>query len=145
LPYLYSYINIQSKKLYQVYGSPIFERINGVPVEKIVCESSTPVDFVTFVYLFPEISSRLFTCSWGFRHVSLVFPGDFVTFVYLFPEISSRLFTCSRRFRHVCLLVSWDFVMFVYLFLEILSRLFTCSRRFRHVCLHVPGDFVMFL
>jgi hypothetical protein len=28
LPYLYSYINIQSKKIYQVYGSPIFERIN---------------------------------------------------------------------------------------------------------------------
>ena len=28
LPYLYSYINIQSKKIYQVYGSPIFEIIN---------------------------------------------------------------------------------------------------------------------
>jgi hypothetical protein len=28
LPYLYSYIDIQSKKLYQVYGSPIYERIN---------------------------------------------------------------------------------------------------------------------
>ena len=27
MPYLYSHINIQSKKLYQVYGSPIFERI----------------------------------------------------------------------------------------------------------------------
>jgi hypothetical protein len=26
LPYLYSYINIQSTKLYQVYGSPIFEK-----------------------------------------------------------------------------------------------------------------------
>jgi hypothetical protein len=28
LPYLYSYINIQSKNLYQAYGSPIFGRIN---------------------------------------------------------------------------------------------------------------------
>jgi hypothetical protein len=30
LPYLYPYINIQSKKLFQVYGSPIFERINDI-------------------------------------------------------------------------------------------------------------------
>ena len=130
--YLYSYINIQSQKLYQVYGSPIFERIN-VHIQRYLHEAFNEKIWIFSCwvqivkqhdngFLSQYITSIISVCFFLYAIKCMLIFGVKLPSKYLFNEIwvslrflSQYITSIIANFQHNKQLMTCIYASFVHL------------------------------